>query len=72
MKENNRKNEIAKGIVEMVLAIIMLTASLILWSNIQAEAVIIGLVAILIVFVITFLMVYLGMSRIIKWQRTKK
>ncbi len=66
MKENNRKNEIAKGIVEMVLAIIMLTASLILWSNIQAEAVIIGLVAILIVFVITFLMVYLGMSRIIK------
>lgn len=66
MKENNRKNEIAKGIVEMVLAIIMLIASLILWSNIQAEAVIIELVAILIIFVITFLMVYLGMSRIIK------
>lgn len=62
----NRKDEIAKGIAEIIMAIVMATASLILWSYIQTEAVTIGLICILIILAIMFFMIYLGFARIIK------
>lgn len=62
----NRKDEIAKGIAEIIMAIVMATASLILWSYIQIEAVTIGLICILSILAIMFFMIYLGLARIIK------